>query len=161
MNLSPLEACPRNRAGLQDRSEVPKPRSPSPPGSRKDLPVLPSAQSLPALHLRHPGMAASCIFLVLSLRPSPSLCGFFLILLHVFTIVGAVSGYATVSSAASTHCRPTEGWRLPTSSNASSPAAHKVIHVVNDGIQHLVHCRPLSSLKLASTTTSTPATSIT
>ncbi|WCJ21890.1 hypothetical protein M5689_004004 [Euphorbia peplus] len=36
--------------------------------------------------------ASSCIFLTLSLRLFPSLCGFFLILLHIFTILGAVSG---------------------------------------------------------------------
>ncbi|KAK7359303.1 hypothetical protein VNO77_01258 [Canavalia gladiata] len=37
------------------------------------------------------GAASSCIFLTLSLRLFPSICGFFLILLHAFTIVGAVS----------------------------------------------------------------------
>ncbi|KAK4796437.1 hypothetical protein SAY86_028763 [Trapa natans] len=40
------------------------------------------------------GAASSCIFLTLSLRLLPSLCGFFLILLHVVTIAGAVSGCA-------------------------------------------------------------------
>ncbi|MED6169114.1 hypothetical protein PIB30_018245 [Stylosanthes scabra] len=44
------------------------------------------------------GAASSCIFLTLSLRLLPSLCGFFLILLHIFTIVGAVSGCAAVSA---------------------------------------------------------------
>ncbi|KAF8027778.1 hypothetical protein BT93_E0641 [Corymbia citriodora subsp. variegata] len=44
------------------------------------------------------GAASSCIFLTLSLRLLPSLCGFFLILLHVFTIAGAVSGCAATSS---------------------------------------------------------------
>lgn len=44
------------------------------------------------------GAASSCIFLTLSLRLLPSLCGFFLILLHVFTIAGAVSGCAAASS---------------------------------------------------------------
>ncbi|KAL1328654.1 hypothetical protein HN51_038470 [Arachis hypogaea] len=43
------------------------------------------------------GAASSCIFLTLSLRLFPSLCGFFLILLHAFTIAGAVSGCAAVS----------------------------------------------------------------
>ncbi|KAJ7973650.1 Transmembrane protein [Quillaja saponaria] len=44
------------------------------------------------------GAASSCIFLTLSLRLIPSICGFLLILLHVFTIIGAVSGCATASS---------------------------------------------------------------
>ncbi|KAI4368262.1 hypothetical protein MLD38_016838 [Melastoma candidum] len=44
------------------------------------------------------GAASSCIFLTLSLRLLPSLCGFFVILLHVFTIVGAVSGCTAASS---------------------------------------------------------------
>nr|GLL23129.1 hypothetical protein DM860_009114 [Ipomoea trifida]GMC76960.1 hypothetical protein DM860_009114 [Ipomoea batatas]GME21466.1 hypothetical protein DM860_009114 [Ipomoea batatas] len=44
------------------------------------------------------GAASSCIFLTLSLRLLPSLCGFFLILLHAFTIGGAVLGCASVSS---------------------------------------------------------------
>ena len=44
------------------------------------------------------GAASSCIFLTLSLRLVPSICGFFLILLHVFTIAGAVSGCAAASS---------------------------------------------------------------
>ncbi|GFZ14334.1 hypothetical protein Acr_24g0005240 [Actinidia rufa] len=47
------------------------------------------------------GAASSCIFLTLSLRLVPSLCGFFLILLHVLTIAGAVSG-CTASSLSST-----------------------------------------------------------
>ncbi|XP_027340379.1 uncharacterized protein LOC113853889 [Abrus precatorius] len=37
------------------------------------------------------GAASSCIFLTLSLRLLPSICGFFLILLHAFTIASAVS----------------------------------------------------------------------
>ncbi|KAI4353305.1 hypothetical protein L6164_002264 [Bauhinia variegata] len=45
------------------------------------------------------GAASSCIFLTLSLRLVPSLSGFFLILLHVFTIAGAVSGCAAAASA--------------------------------------------------------------
>ncbi|KAL9679587.1 hypothetical protein QQ045_017453 [Rhodiola kirilowii] len=44
------------------------------------------------------GSASSCIFLTLSLRLLPSLCGFFLILLHIFTIVGAIAGCAAASS---------------------------------------------------------------
>ncbi|CAL0333149.1 unnamed protein product [Lupinus luteus] len=44
------------------------------------------------------GAASSCIFLTLSLRLFPSLCGFFLILLHILTIFGAVSGCAAVSN---------------------------------------------------------------
>ncbi|OIV89614.1 hypothetical protein TanjilG_15809 [Lupinus angustifolius] len=44
------------------------------------------------------GAASSCIFLTLSLRLFPSLCGALLILLHVFTILGAVSGCAAVSN---------------------------------------------------------------
>ncbi|GAB2218485.1 hypothetical protein Droror1_Dr00001709 [Drosera rotundifolia] len=46
------------------------------------------------------GLASSCIFLTLSLRLLPSLCGFFLILLHLLTIGGAVSGAAAASSGA-------------------------------------------------------------
>ncbi|CAI9090802.1 OLC1v1025656C1 [Oldenlandia corymbosa var. corymbosa] len=46
------------------------------------------------------GAASSCIFLTLSLRLVPSLCGFFLILLHILTIVGAISGCAAASSGA-------------------------------------------------------------
>ncbi|KAL4313216.1 hypothetical protein GQ457_01G035260 [Hibiscus cannabinus] len=38
------------------------------------------------------GTASSCIFLTLSLRLFPSLCGFFLILLQAITIAGAVTG---------------------------------------------------------------------
>ncbi|XWS42982.1 hypothetical protein CRYUN_Cryun16bG0060900 [Craigia yunnanensis] len=44
------------------------------------------------------GAASSCIFLTLSLRLFPSLCSFFLILLHTITITGAVSGYIAASS---------------------------------------------------------------
>ncbi|XP_021291326.1 uncharacterized protein LOC110421918 [Herrania umbratica] len=44
------------------------------------------------------GAASSCIFLTLSLRLLPSLCGFFLILLHIITIVGAVSGCSVATS---------------------------------------------------------------
>ncbi|XP_024030226.1 uncharacterized protein LOC112094174 [Morus notabilis] len=44
------------------------------------------------------GAASSCIFLMLSLRLIPSVCGVFLILLHVLTIVGAVSGCAAASA---------------------------------------------------------------
>ncbi|KAK3001520.1 hypothetical protein RJ639_020279 [Escallonia herrerae] len=44
------------------------------------------------------GAASSCIFLTLSLRLIPSLVGFFFILLHVFTIAGAVSGCTAVSA---------------------------------------------------------------
>ncbi|KAG4992590.1 hypothetical protein AAZX31_09G226800 [Glycine max] len=44
------------------------------------------------------GAASSCIFLTLSLRLIPSLCGFFFILLQVFTIAGAVSGCAAVGT---------------------------------------------------------------
>ncbi|OVA05156.1 hypothetical protein BVC80_8895g23 [Macleaya cordata] len=43
------------------------------------------------------GAASSCIFLTLSLRLIPSLCGFFLILLHIFTIAAAISGCAVAS----------------------------------------------------------------
>ncbi|EEF37490.1 uncharacterized protein LOC8286372 [Ricinus communis] len=42
--------------------------------------------------------ASSCIFLTLSLRLFPSLCGFFLILLHAFTIIGAISGCSVATS---------------------------------------------------------------
>ncbi|OAY59247.1 uncharacterized protein LOC110624588 [Manihot esculenta] len=45
--------------------------------------------------------ASSCIFLTLSLRLFPSLCGFFLILLHILTIIGAVSGSAVATSGSS------------------------------------------------------------
>ncbi|XP_057435818.1 uncharacterized protein LOC130728380 [Lotus japonicus] len=44
------------------------------------------------------GAASSCIFLTLSLRLVPSICGFFLILLHVITIAGAVTGCAAVGA---------------------------------------------------------------
>ena len=44
------------------------------------------------------GAASSCIFLTLSLRLIPSLCGAFLILLHALTIAGAVSGCAAAGS---------------------------------------------------------------
>ncbi|GAB4835345.1 hypothetical protein Ancab_000256 [Ancistrocladus abbreviatus] len=43
------------------------------------------------------GAASSCIFLTLSLRLLPSLCGFLLILLHLLTIVAAISGCAAAS----------------------------------------------------------------
>lgn len=45
------------------------------------------------------GAASSCIFLTISLRLIPSLTGFALILLHILTIAGAVSGCAAASSA--------------------------------------------------------------
>ncbi|KAJ8551658.1 hypothetical protein K7X08_021673 [Anisodus acutangulus] len=44
------------------------------------------------------GASSSCIFLTLSLRLIPSLSGFFLILLHIFTIGGAVFGCSVVST---------------------------------------------------------------
>ncbi|KAM7272451.1 hypothetical protein ACFE04_027114 [Oxalis oulophora] len=44
------------------------------------------------------GAASSCIFLTLSLRLFPSVCGFFFILLQVVTIAGAVSGCAAAAS---------------------------------------------------------------
>ncbi|XP_042475947.1 uncharacterized protein LOC122057761 [Macadamia integrifolia] len=44
------------------------------------------------------GAASSCIFLTLSLRLLPSICGLFLILLHIFTIFGAISGCTAASS---------------------------------------------------------------
>ncbi|KAI9185811.1 hypothetical protein LWI28_010874 [Acer negundo] len=44
------------------------------------------------------GAASSCIFLTLSLRLFPSLCGFFFVLLQVLTVAGAVSGCAAASS---------------------------------------------------------------
>ncbi|XP_022144514.1 uncharacterized protein LOC111014182 [Momordica charantia] len=44
------------------------------------------------------GAASSCIFLTLSLRLVPSVCGFFLIFLHAFTIAGAISGLALASA---------------------------------------------------------------
>ncbi|GMI79602.1 hypothetical protein like AT5G16250 [Hibiscus trionum] len=43
------------------------------------------------------GAASSCIFLTLSLRLFPSLPGLFVILLHVVTVAGAVSGCAASS----------------------------------------------------------------
>ncbi|XP_050237035.1 uncharacterized protein LOC126686824 [Mercurialis annua] len=42
--------------------------------------------------------ASSCIFLTLSLRLLPSLCGFFFILLHTLTIIGAISGCSVATS---------------------------------------------------------------
>ncbi|GMP21689.1 hypothetical protein CsSME_00000022 [Camellia sinensis var. sinensis] len=47
------------------------------------------------------GAASSCIFLTLSLRLIPSLCGFFLILLQILTIAGAISGCTAASSSSS------------------------------------------------------------
>ncbi|XP_043703691.1 uncharacterized protein LOC122653812 [Telopea speciosissima] len=44
------------------------------------------------------GAASSCIFLTLSLRLLPSISGLFLILLHVFTIAGSISGCNAASS---------------------------------------------------------------
>ncbi|GAB4855903.1 hypothetical protein Ancab_024543 [Ancistrocladus abbreviatus] len=44
------------------------------------------------------GAASSCIFLTLSLRLLPSLCGFLLILLHLLTIAAAISGCAAASN---------------------------------------------------------------
>ncbi|MBA0616297.1 hypothetical protein Godav_016355 [Gossypium davidsonii] len=44
------------------------------------------------------GAASSCVFLTLSLRLFPSLCGFFLILLHVITIAAAVLGCSVAIS---------------------------------------------------------------
>ncbi|CAL5336958.1 unnamed protein product [Camellia sinensis] len=43
------------------------------------------------------GAASSCIFLTISLRLVPSLCGFFLIFLHILTILGAIFGCTAVS----------------------------------------------------------------
>ncbi|ESQ41611.1 hypothetical protein EUTSA_v10015375mg [Eutrema salsugineum] len=43
------------------------------------------------------GAATSCIFLTLSLRLIPSICGFLLILLHATTIAAAVSGCTAAS----------------------------------------------------------------
>ncbi|XP_073004572.1 uncharacterized protein [Typha latifolia] len=48
------------------------------------------------------GAASSCVFLTLSLRLFPSLSGFFLILLHILTIIAAVSSCATAPSSTST-----------------------------------------------------------
>ncbi|KAG7028304.1 hypothetical protein SDJN02_09485, partial [Cucurbita argyrosperma subsp. argyrosperma] len=45
------------------------------------------------------GAASSCIFLTLSLRLLPSLCGLSLIFLHILTIAAAVSGCAMASTA--------------------------------------------------------------
>ncbi|KAJ7013984.1 hypothetical protein NC653_003569 [Populus alba x Populus x berolinensis] len=42
--------------------------------------------------------ASSCIFLTPSLRLFPSLCGFFVILLHMFTIIAAVFGCSVALS---------------------------------------------------------------
>ncbi|KAL2920817.1 hypothetical protein RDABS01_012308 [Bienertia sinuspersici] len=47
------------------------------------------------------GAASSCIFLTLSLRLFPSLVGFLLILLHVITIGGAISGCAAANGGVS------------------------------------------------------------
>ncbi|CAL1373004.1 unnamed protein product [Linum trigynum] len=44
------------------------------------------------------GAASACIFLTISLRLIPSICGFFLLLLHVLTIAGAVAGCTAASS---------------------------------------------------------------
>ncbi|XP_021772282.1 uncharacterized protein LOC110736382 [Chenopodium quinoa] len=42
--------------------------------------------------------ASSCIFLTLSLRLIPSLCGFFFICLHLLTILGALAGCHAAST---------------------------------------------------------------
>lgn len=42
--------------------------------------------------------ASSCIFLTLSLRLIPSLCGFFFITLHLLTILGALAGCHAAST---------------------------------------------------------------
>ncbi|KAK1270637.1 hypothetical protein QJS04_geneDACA006165 [Acorus gramineus] len=44
------------------------------------------------------GAASSCIFLTLSLRLIPSLCGLSLIALHLLTIAGAISGCTAASN---------------------------------------------------------------
>ncbi|KAG8499972.1 hypothetical protein CXB51_006437 [Gossypium anomalum] len=44
------------------------------------------------------GTASGCIFLTLSLRLLPSLCGLFFILLHAITIAGAVNGCSVAVS---------------------------------------------------------------
>ncbi|GJW47996.1 hypothetical protein Tco_1239634 [Tanacetum coccineum] len=44
------------------------------------------------------GAASSCIFLTLSLRLIPSTTGFLLVLLHLITIAGAISGCNAVSA---------------------------------------------------------------
>ncbi|WOG82956.1 hypothetical protein DCAR_0102128 [Daucus carota subsp. sativus] len=46
------------------------------------------------------GASCSCIFLTLSLRLIPSLVGFFLILLHILTIAGALAGCNAATSGA-------------------------------------------------------------
>lgn len=48
------------------------------------------------------GAASSCIFLTLSLRLIPAVCGLLLIFLHVFTIIGAISG-CTAANAGTSH----------------------------------------------------------
>ncbi|KAM1701853.1 hypothetical protein FF2_026902 [Malus domestica] len=53
----------------------------------------------PHLHLTVAwSLTLSCIFLTLSLRLLSSVCGFFMIMLHVLTIVGATSGCAVAGS---------------------------------------------------------------
>ncbi|KAL9248294.1 hypothetical protein vseg_021633 [Gypsophila vaccaria] len=47
------------------------------------------------------GAASSCIFLTLSLRLIPSLCGFFFISLHLLTILGALAGCHAASQGGS------------------------------------------------------------
>ncbi|GKV29268.1 hypothetical protein SLE2022_220960 [Rubroshorea leprosula] len=44
------------------------------------------------------GAASSCVFLTLSLRLIPSLCGFFFILLNVVAIVAAICGCSVVTT---------------------------------------------------------------
>ncbi|XP_057515498.1 uncharacterized protein LOC130797040 [Amaranthus tricolor] len=46
------------------------------------------------------GAASSCIFLTLSLRLIPSLCGFLFIFLHLLTILGALAGAHAASTGA-------------------------------------------------------------
>ncbi|MFS7988773.1 hypothetical protein Hanom_Chr11g01038811 [Helianthus anomalus] len=47
------------------------------------------------------GAASSCIFLTLSLRLIPSIAGALLVLLHIITIAGAISGCTAVSAGSS------------------------------------------------------------
>ncbi|GFP90841.1 hypothetical protein PHJA_001228000 [Phtheirospermum japonicum] len=59
------------------------------------------AQGVPPQQRRPPRAASNCIFLTLSIRLFTSLVGFLFILLRILTIVGALSGCASASRAAS------------------------------------------------------------
>ncbi|KAL2537387.1 Transmembrane protein [Forsythia ovata] len=77
------------------------------------------------------GAACSCIFLTLSLRLIPSLCGFFLILLHVTTIIGAIVDCAAASAA-----RGARKW------NGAHMVATVLTSIFQGSVSVLIYTRP-------------------